>query len=119
MSEMTGTSAGDAHQVCVRFHTAIELIGSRWSGAILRVMFTGAHRYAQIKGSVPGLSDTMLTQRLRTLESQGLVERRVIPVSPVQVEYHLTEKGRDLESVLEAVISWSHRWIPLPREGAE
>jgi DNA-binding HxlR family transcriptional regulator len=105
--------------VCVRFHTAIELIGSRWSGAILRVLFTGQHRYAQIKGAVPGLSDTMLTQRLRTLEAEGLIERHVIPASPVQVEYHLTEKGRDLEPVLDAVISWSHRWIPLPDEGAE
>lgn len=108
-----------ANPVCVRFHTAIELIGSRWSGAILRVMFTGRHRYAQIKGAVPGLSDTMLTQRLRTLESEGLVERRVIPASPVQVEYHLTDKGRDLEPVIEAVISWSHKWIPLPRDGAD
>ncbi|MEV7970841.1 helix-turn-helix domain-containing protein [Sphaerisporangium sp. NPDC088356] len=108
----------DIHPVCVRFHTAIELIGSRWSGAILRAIFTGQVRYAQIKASVPGLSDTMLVQRLRTLESEGLIERRVIPASPVQVEYCLTEKGRDLEPALEAVIAWSHKWIPLPGQEA-
>ncbi|MEU8272419.1 helix-turn-helix domain-containing protein [Sphaerisporangium sp. NPDC049002] len=104
----------DVNPVCVRFHAAIELIGSRWSGAILRAMFTGQVRYAQIKAAVPGLSDTMLAQRLRTLECEGLIERRVIPASPVQVEYGLTEKGRDLEPALEALIAWSHKWIPLP-----
>ena len=104
----------EVHRVCTRFHAAIELIGARWTGAILRVLFTDQHRYAQIKAAIPGLSDTMLAERLRTLEADGLVERRVIPSSPVQVEYHLTEKGRDLEPVLDAVIAWSHRWIPLP-----
>jgi DNA-binding HxlR family transcriptional regulator len=104
----------DVHPVCRRFHAAIELIGARWTGAILRVLFTGQHRYGQIKAAVPGVSDTMLAERLRTLEADALIERRVIPSSPVQVEYHLTAKGRDLEPVLDAVISWSHRWIPLP-----
>jgi DNA-binding HxlR family transcriptional regulator len=104
----------EIHQVCARFHAAIELIGTRWSGAILRAMFTGHHRYAQIKAAVPGLSDTMLASRLRILESEGLIERSVIPTSPVQVAYHLTEMGLELEPVLDAVITWSHKWIPLP-----
>lgn len=109
----------DIHPVCVRFHAAIELIGTRWSGAVLRALFTGQHRYAQIKAAIPGLSDTMLAQRLRTLQEEGLIERRVLPTTPVQVEYHLTEKGQALEPVLEAVISWSHTWIPLPDDTAD
>jgi DNA-binding HxlR family transcriptional regulator len=104
----------EVHRVCVRYHAAIELIGARWTGAILRALFTGHHRYAQIKAAVPGLSDTMLAERLRTLEAEEILERRVIPTSPVQVEYHLTEKGLDLETVMDAVTTWSHRWIPLP-----
>jgi DNA-binding HxlR family transcriptional regulator len=107
------------HQVCGRYHAAIELIGARWTGAILRALFTGQHRYAQIKAAVPGLSDTMLAERLRSLEADGLIERRVIPTSPVQVEYRLTDKGCDLEPVLDAVISWSHKWIPLPEARRE
>ena len=103
----------EIHPVCTRYHAAIELIGARWTGAILRALFTDQHRYAQIKAAIPGLSDTMLAERLRTLEADGLVERRVIPSSPVQVEYHLTKKGLDLEPVLEAVVSWSHKWISL------
>ena len=106
----------DIHPVCVRFHTAIELIGTRWSGAVLRALFTGQYRYAQIKAAIPGVSDTMLAQRLRALQEQELIERRVLATTPVQVEYHLTEKGRELEPVLEAIIAWSHKWIPLPAE---
>lgn len=104
----------EVRQVCRRYHAAIELIGARWTGAILRALFTGQHRYAQIRAAVPGLSDTMLADRLRSLEGDGLIERRVIASSPVQVEYRLTEMGRDLEPVLDAVLSWAHRWIPLP-----
>ena len=104
----------DVHPVCARFHTAIELIGARWTGAILRALFTGQCRYAQIRDAVPGLSDTMLAQRLRELQREGLIERHVVPETPVRVRYDLTAKGRDLEPVIEAVITWSHTWIPLP-----
>ncbi|GII59482.1 HxlR family transcriptional regulator [Planotetraspora thailandica] len=104
----------EVHRVCERYHAAIELIGARWSGAILRAIFTDHHRYAQIKAAVPGLSDTMLAERLRRLEIEGLVERRVTPSIPVQVEYHLTRKGADLEEVMQAVVTWSHKWLPLP-----
>jgi DNA-binding HxlR family transcriptional regulator len=102
------------HPVCVRFHAAIELIGARWSGAILRVMFTGARRYADIRSAIPGISDVMLTRRLRELEEAGLLQRQVLSTSPVQVEYHLTPMGEDTRSMLDAVIDWSHRWIPVP-----
>jgi DNA-binding HxlR family transcriptional regulator len=104
----------DVHPVCVRFHTAIELLGARWTGAILRVMFTGSHRYADIRAAVPGISDVMLSRRLRELEDAGLLLRAVRPTSPVQVEYHLTPMGEQTKPVLDAVITWSHRWIPLP-----
>jgi DNA-binding HxlR family transcriptional regulator len=56
----------------------------------------------------------MLAQRLRALQEQELIERRVLATTPVQVEYHLTEKGRELEPALAAIITWSHKWIPLP-----
>ncbi|WP_325099977.1 winged helix-turn-helix transcriptional regulator [Streptomyces sp. GMY02] len=105
---------GDVHPVCARFHTAIEMIGTRWTGAILRALFTGQCRYAQIKAAIPGMSDTMLAQRLRELQRDGLVERHVLPTTPVQVEYRLTRKGQDLEPVLDAIIAWSHTWVPLP-----
>jgi DNA-binding HxlR family transcriptional regulator len=106
----------EVRKVCVRFRTAIELLGGRWTGAVLKALLTGSHRFADIKAAVPKLSDTMLSQRLRELEAAGLVERHVLATSPVRVEYQLTEMGRDVDPILDAVIAWSHRWIPLPAD---
>jgi DNA-binding HxlR family transcriptional regulator len=109
----------DVHPVCTRFHAAIELIGARWSGTVLQALFTGSHRFADIRAAIPGVSDMMLTRRLRELEAAGLVERRVVPLSPVHVEYHLTQMGREARPVLDAVIAWSHKWIPLPADDTD
>jgi DNA-binding HxlR family transcriptional regulator len=104
----------DVHPVCARFHTAIELIGARWSGAVLRALFTGSRRFGEIKAAIPGISDVMLTRRLRELEDAGLIERQVVATSPVHVEYQLTQMGREAEPVLGAVIAWSHKWMTVP-----
>ena len=100
-------------QVCTRFHRAIELIGSRWTGAILQTLLRGKTRYAAIKVAVPDITDRMLSERLRSLESEGLVVRAVIPETPVRVEYELTNKGRELQSALREIAAWAERWIPL------
>ena len=84
------------------------------AGAVLQALFTGSHRFADIRAAIPGVSDIMLTRRLRELEAAGLVERRVIAASPVHVEYHLTQMGREARPVLDAVIAWSHEWITAP-----
>ena len=99
--------------VCSRFHRAIELIGSRWTGAILQTLLQGKTRYASIKAAVPDITDRMLSERLRTLESEGLVLRAVVPESPVRVEYELTKKGRELQNALREIGSWAERWISL------
>ena len=101
-------------ELCPRYHYAVELIGARWSGAILHAVLDGRRRYADIKAGIPGVSDTMLAQRLRQLEAEGVVERRVVPSSPVRVEYHPTPKGQALGPVIEALESWAHDWVPAP-----
>ena len=104
---------------CPEFHKAVELIGKRWSGAIVREMMAGAVRFTDLMHAIPDLSERMLCARLRALEEEGIVQRRVIGV-PMRVEYHLTEKGSDLREVFAAVGQWAYRWIgresltPLP-----
>jgi DNA-binding HxlR family transcriptional regulator len=95
---------------CPRFHRAVELIGRRWTGVIVRVLLHGPHRFSGLAAAVPGISERLLAQRLRELEAAGIVVRRVIPGPPVGVEYELTRAGRDLESVVTAVAEWAHRW---------
>jgi DNA-binding HxlR family transcriptional regulator len=100
-------------QVCSRFHRAVELIGSRWTGAIIQTLLQGKTRYALIKSAIPDITDRMLSERLRSLETEDLVTRWVIADTPVRVEYELTEKGRSLENALHEIGAWAERWIPL------
>jgi DNA-binding HxlR family transcriptional regulator len=99
---------------CPRFHTAVEIIGRRWSGAILRAMLAGATRYTDIVAAVPKLSDRLLSERLKEFEAVGIVDRVVIPDTPVRVEYHLTQKGVELEPAFRELAAWAEKWIELP-----
>ena len=82
-----------------------------WSGAILRAMADGRTRFVDIAAAVPGLSDRMLSERLKELEAEGVVTRTVTPSHPVRIEYHLTQKGQDLGVVMDAIGDWAHRWL--------
>jgi DNA-binding HxlR family transcriptional regulator len=95
---------------CPKYHRAVELIGRRWTGAILRALMSGVSRFSELCDTVPGLSDRMLAERLKELEAEGIVLRTVVPDTPVRVEYSLTDKGRDLEAVMQAVSGWAERW---------
>jgi DNA-binding HxlR family transcriptional regulator len=99
---------------CSRYHKAIELIGGRWAGAIIRVLLGGPARYAELRAAIPDINDRMLSERLKELEREGIVERHVSPDPPVRVEYELTEKGHALEKALRAVAAWAEEWLPLP-----
>jgi DNA-binding HxlR family transcriptional regulator len=84
--------------------------GRRWPGAIIRAMLTGSTRYRAILAAVPGLSDRLLSQRLKELEDAGIVTRSVTPSTPVRIDYELTEKGRGLADVVLAVADWAQAW---------
>jgi DNA-binding HxlR family transcriptional regulator len=105
--------ASSPSPVCSRFHRAVELIGSRWTGAIIQTLLQGRTRYAFIKAAIPDITDRMLSERLRSLEAEDLLTRKVIPESPVRVEYELTTKGRSLHDALREISDWAERWIPL------
>lgn len=96
---------------CPVFHRAVELIGRRWTGAIVRALLTGVCRFSELTESIPELSDRMLSERLKELEAEGIVARTVIPETPVRIEYRLTEKGRALEPVLDAISNWAGEWV--------
>ncbi|MFM2412205.1 MAG: HTH-type transcriptional regulator YodB [Actinomycetota bacterium] len=97
-------------EVCTELHQSIELIGKRWTGAIVSVMLNGANHACDIRNAVPGLSDRLLTERLRELEAAGIVQRQVTDARPPVVEYTLTPKGRALEPVLDSLSAWSASW---------
>lgn len=99
---------------CPRFHKAIELVGRRWTGAIVRVLLGGPRRFNELLAAVPGMSDRLLTERLRELEAENLIRRDVQPGSPVRVVYSLTCAGAELQAALDALAQWAERWIEVP-----
>jgi DNA-binding HxlR family transcriptional regulator len=97
---------------CPKLHEAVELIGKRWTGAIIAVLLEGgAMRFTEIAQAIPQLSDRLLSERMKELEARHIVERRVSADSPARVEYELTEMGTELAPVLKQLKSWSHRWL--------
>lgn len=102
---------------CPRYHHAVELIGRRWTGAIIRAMLGGVTRFSDLTQTVPGLSDRMLSERLKELEAEGIVRRTVFPDTPVRIEYHVTEKGLALAGVVDSIAAWAEHWLPLSEAG--
>ena len=96
---------------CPLYHEAVELVGRRWTGAILRVLMDGPMRFTEIAQSVPELSDRLLSERMKELESRGMVDRNVFPGPPVRVEYSLSKMGRELEPALAELQRWANRWL--------
>jgi len=98
-------------ELCTRYHRASELIGRRWTGAIIFVLIKTRCRFATLRDAIPDITDRMLSERLQELEEEGIVERTVVPETPVRVEYALTRKGRELGAVVKAITEWAHDWI--------
>ena len=103
-------------ELCSRFHRASELIGRRWTGAIIFVLLKSRCRFATLRDAIPDITDRMLSDRLQELEQEGILERTVIPETPVRVEYALTKKGRALGSAVDAIADWAHKWTGLEAE---
>ena len=104
--------AAHPRPLCSKFHRASELIGRRWTGAIIFVLMESPRcRFATLRKEIPDITDRMLSERLFELEQEGIVERTVIPESPVRVEYALTKKGRELAAAVDAIGDWAKKWI--------
>lgn len=110
---MTRESSAPDLALCGRFHRAIELIGRRWTGAIVFLLLRARCRYATLRTAIPEITDRMLSERLQELEQEGIVERTVVPETPVRVEYALTKKGRALAAAIDAMAVWAERWVEL------
>ena len=103
--------AAHPRPLCSKFHRASELIGRHWNGAIIFVLMESRCRFATLRKEIPDITDRMLSERLFELEQEGIVERTVIPETPVRVEYALTRKGRELANAVDAIGDWAKKWI--------
>jgi DNA-binding HxlR family transcriptional regulator len=119
-SEQTAESDSGTrrHGCCPLYHEAIELVGRRWTGAILSVLLDGPLRFSEIAQAVPELSDRLLSERMKELEARGIVERRVFSGPPLRVEYELSRMGCELEPALSELQRWARRWLGAKRVSA-
>src|SRR6187397_3069337 len=105
-------------QLCTKFHLASELIGRRWNGAIIFLLLKQTCRFATLRDGIPDITDRMLSERLQELEQEGVVDRVVVPDTPVRVEYSLTKKGKGLTVAFDAIAEWAHKF-GAPTEAAK
>ncbi len=91
---------------CRLFTGYIEIIGKKWSAGIMLAAVRGATRFVEYRALVHGISDRLLNQRLKELEAEGLIERTVVPTTPVLVQYRPTERGRSLMRALQPLVAW-------------
>lgn len=101
----------DYSTMCPKYESAIELLGKKWTGLIIRVLLGGPKRFKELKEQIPEMSDKMLTDRMKELESLGILKRTVYPEMPVRIEYELTDRGADLEQVILSIQDWGERWM--------
>ena len=100
----------DRVQTCEHFQHAAALIARRWNPLIVGALLDGVSRFTDLRVAVSGISDRLLSERLKELEAEGIVTRTVTPCTPVRIEYGLTGKGRDLAGVIDEIHAWSERW---------
>ncbi|HZH02930.1 MAG TPA: helix-turn-helix domain-containing protein [Myxococcaceae bacterium] len=100
-----------SRHMCPQFQTAVDLLGRRWTGLVLRALSDGPRRFGDLSEHLEVVSERVLSERLKELTAEGLVERRVSTSPPVQVEYRLTEKGLAFRGVLDALGAWAERWV--------
>lgn len=90
---------------------AAELLCTRWTMVLLRELIAGSTRFNDLRRGVPKMSPTLLSQRLKELETAGIVERREVRSEKGVFEYRMTESGKDLRPIVEAMGFWGQRWI--------
>jgi DNA-binding HxlR family transcriptional regulator len=108
-----------SEEMCPRYQRAVEILGKRWTALIVRTLLPRPRRFSDITSTISGLSDRLLSERLKELEGCGIVVRQVYAETPVRIEYVLTDKGRELEQVVAAIQHWANCWEPAEAAPAE
>ncbi|WP_375755375.1 winged helix-turn-helix transcriptional regulator [Corallococcus exercitus] len=101
----------DLSPLCNRFLAAADLLGRRWTGVILRILMDGPCRFGELTERIGTISERVLSERLKDLEAEGILERHVDPGPPIRSEYRLTEKGQAFWKVIDELGKWAERWV--------
>jgi DNA-binding HxlR family transcriptional regulator len=101
----------ELERLCPRVESAFALFSKKWNGLIVHVLLAGELYFCDIEKAIPSLSARLLSLRMRELEGEGIVDRHVSSTSPVRVSYSLTDKGRAMAPIVNAIENWAYEWI--------
>lgn len=98
--------------LCPKFEKAFAILGKKWNGLIIDVLLeSGPQRFGELRQKIPVLSDRVLVERLKELESEGIIAREVCCSESSRLDYLLTEKGEDLQHAMEQIQQWAEKWV--------
>lgn len=100
--------------ICPRFDKAVQLLGKPWMGLLLYLLLDGPKRFHHLEEQI-SISGRVLSVRLKELEQEGIIHREVFLEVPIKVEYSLTEKGKAMKPVIEAIENWSKQWLSIEK----
>jgi DNA-binding HxlR family transcriptional regulator len=104
----------EVHDAGCAVAATAEIIGSKWTPLIVHDLSEGPRRFMELEHACPGISPRTLSERLQMLDHEGIVIRRSYPESPPRVEYELTDKGRALLPIIEAMRAFGREWLAAP-----
>ena len=96
--------------ICPKFEKAISLLSQRWTALVIYQLLQGTHRFSEIQSAI-GISGKVLSERLKELERLEIINREVIPETPVIIQYSLTDKGHSMEPIIKTIENWSQAWV--------
>lgn len=99
------------HDATCSVAACAEIIGAKWTALLVHDLSEGPRRFSELEHSCRGISPRTLTERLRWLETEGVIVRQSYPESPPRVEYELTEKGSAMLPIIDAMRSFGHAWL--------
>jgi DNA-binding HxlR family transcriptional regulator len=108
--QLNEAASAPADDICPVARTA-EIISGKWTLLIIRDLATGTKRFSQLERSLHGISPKTLSERLCSLEHEGIVRRQTFAEVPPKVEYTLTDKGQDLVALIETMRTYGRRWL--------
>ena len=100
-----------SQELCPKVEKTLSLLGKKWVGLIILSLLEGPRKFMEIEHFIPNLSSRLLSERLKELESEGIVIKHVYPETPVRIEYELSEKGKALEQTYSSINQWADKWI--------
>lgn len=97
-------------QLCPKVEKTLTLLGKKWIGLIVFSLLEKPRKFSEIEQFINGISGRMLTERLKELETEGIIKKEILSTTPIKIEYSLTRKGIDLTETYSKISDWADKW---------